>query len=118
MVAVAGCSGSLRAPSPPAVAQFDPVGVYELVLSWEGGVQDGRMDIRGAPGSYGGVIKAGSLDVSIQEVEASQGQLTVRGQGAAGAVVFRLAVDGAFLSGEWVAGGMRGGVTATRTEGG
>lgn len=110
----AGCSGTPRTPSPSPVADVDPVGAYELVLSWEGGVQDGRMEIRGGPGGWRGTIEAGSLAVRIHEVKVEGGRLTISGRGAAGVVVFRLAADGELLSGEWVAGGMRGGVTAIR----
>lgn len=75
------------------------------------------MVVAGPPGAYGGTIAVGSLQASVAGVEAEEGRLTVRAEGSMGLLVLRFAVDGDHLSGEWRAGSMLGGVTATKAGG-
>lgn len=114
----AGCAVGGGGPAAPD-AGFDPVGSYDLVLSWEGGVQEGRMVVRREAGGYRGTLSAGSLSAIIGNAQAAGGRLTVSATTAADGgngrpFILRLVADGDMLSGEWFFGAMRGGVHASK----
>ncbi len=121
MLPAAGCVARRldAAPEPepepaPDAAALDPVGVYDLTMSSETMVSEGTMEIYGEPGAYLGRVSVGGVNGRIVLVEPGEGHMNVQVEVEGGRLVFRLAGDGAFLSGNWVMGERRGTVVAER----
>ena len=122
---VAACSapwlqrqpGSQRGAEAEAEA-LDPVGVYDLTMSSETMVTEGKMEIRGEPDRYVGTVAVGGISGRIVKVMSGVGQLVVDVDTHAGRLVFRLAGDGSTLSGNWLLGERRGTVAAQRSRSG
>lgn len=118
----AGCTAPRIAATPEPVpveaegegAAIDPIGIYDLTMSSETMVSEGTMEIYGEPGGYLGRVSVGSVNGRILLVEPGEGGLTVQVDVEGGRLVFRLAGDPSYLSGNWVMGGRRGTVVAER----
>lgn len=95
-------------------AAIDPIGMYDLTMSSETMVSEGTMEIYGEPGGYLGRVSVGSVNGRILLVEPGEGGLTVQVDVEGGRLVFRLAGDAFYLSGNWIMGGRRGTVVAER----
>ncbi|MYG80597.1 MAG: hypothetical protein F4187_01950 [Gemmatimonadetes bacterium] len=96
---------------------LDPVGTYDLTMSSDIMVAEGTMEIRGRPGRYVGTVAIGSFGGRIVSVEPGAGQLVGEVDSETGRLVFRLTADGAYLSGNWVLGQLRGTIVAERSRG-
>ena len=98
-----------------AAAAMDPVGVYDLTMSSETMVSEGTLEIYGEPGAYLGRVSVGGVNGRIVLVEPGEGHLAIQVEVEGGRrLVFRLAGDSSFLSGNWVMGGRRGAAVAER----
>ncbi len=93
---------------------MDPVGIYDLTMSSETMVSEGTMEVYGEPGGYVGRVSVGGVNARIVLVEPGEGHMSVHVEVEGGLLLFRLAGDGAFLSGNWVMGERRGTVAAKR----
>lgn len=94
---------------------LNPVGTFDLTMSSETMVSEGKMQIRGEPGRYVGTVAVGGISGRIVRVVSDVGQLDVDVDTDAGRLVLRLAGSGATLTGNWVLGGRRGTVVAERS---
>ena len=120
----AGCAAPRIAVAPEPVpveaeadaegAAIDPTGIYDLTMSSETMVSEGTMEIYGEPGGYLGRVSVGGVSGRILLVEPGEGGLTVQVDVEGGRLVFRLAGEASYLSGNWVMGGRRGSVVAER----
>lgn len=107
---VGGCAAS-SGPVPegePALANFDPVGWYDVTMSSERMVSEGTMDIRGEPGNYTGMIAVGSVIARIVNVDAGEDHMAVHATARQTNLILRLAWDGESVSGNWILGAQRG----------
>lgn len=95
-------------------AAMDPVGVYDLTMSSETMVSEGTLEIYGEPGEYLGSVSVGGVSGRIILVEPGEGRISIQVEVEGGRLVFRLAGDAGYLSGNWVMGGRRGTAVAER----
>lgn len=95
-------------------AAMDPVGIYDLTMSSETMVSEGTLEIYGEPGAYLGRVSVGGVNGRIILVEPGEGRISIQVEVEGGRLVFRLAGDSAYLSGNWVMGGRRGTAVAER----
>lgn len=120
VASLTGCASGVRAgpdPGPGPGSEgpaLDPLGVYDMTMSSESLVSEGMMEIRGSPGNYRGRLVVGVTEVAIGSVEVGAGFMNVHADMPTGALVLRLAGDGAFFSGNWVLGAQRGTVIAEK----
>ena len=118
-LAAAGCAPRRLEATPEPVpateaAAMDPVGVYDLTMSSETMVSEGTLEIYGEPGAYLGRVSVGGVNGRIVLVEPGEGHLAIQVEVDGGRLVFRLAGDRSFLSGNWVMGVRRGAAVAER----
>ena len=121
---VAAACSAPRLQQPPGPQQgaeadseaLNPVGAYDLTMSSETMVSEGKMEIRGEPGRYVGTVAVGGISGRIVKVMAGVGQLVVDVDTHAGRLVLRLVGGDATLTGNWVLGERRGTIVAERAE--
>ena len=108
-----GCGG--RAPGGAPEPAFRPLGTYEVTMSAQGQVSQGRLEIRGSPDNYRGMLAVGATQAEVEAIEVGAGQMNIRARLPAGTLVLRLTGDARLMSGNWVLGNRRGTVVVARS---
>ncbi len=108
---------SVDAP-PPAPAPLDPVGVYSFSTLYQGEPMTGRIVIRGAPGSYTGVVEptAGAPPVEIYSVTVEGQQVRILADAGGDDLMMTMTFTGDQYTGSWVLGFDSGEMTGTRVQ--
>jgi hypothetical protein len=97
---------------------LDPVGVYNFEASFEGQMINGRIVIRGEPGSYTGMVEptTGPPPVEIYSVSVEGQVMTIFGDAGGEDLVITLTFVGNTYTGTWALGFDSGELSGSRVE--
>lgn len=109
LAALTACAGPAAAPGPAPAP--DIAGTYTLNTTVQGSAVEGRMEITGEPGAYGGSVytdATGRLPISSVTMDGSVATIIL--DTTQGPVAVRIEFSGDSYAGEWSAGEESGAV--------
>jgi hypothetical protein len=114
-VTACAAKGAVEAPA-PTPAPLDPVGVYSFSTIYQGGPMTGRIVIRGAPGSYTGMVEpaGGPPPTQIYSVTVEGQKLLILADAGGEDLMLEMTFTGDRYTGSWMLGFDSGEMTGAR----
>lgn len=117
-VALTACatSGTGSAAAAPTPEPVDPVGTFAFTTTYQGQPMGGRIVIRGAPGSYTGMVEpeGGPPPVEIYSVTVEGQTVTVFADAGGEDLIIEMQFVGDRMTGSWALGFESGEMTGER----